>query len=266
MVVNKLLDFVNKQLEKNRLSHVFLLETNNILKCYKDVCEVIKAINCPHSYKQECQEECNLCHLIDNESLPSMFKVEADGATIKKDQIINLKEKLFYKAVYTKYNSYIILEADKLNAASANTMLKFLEEPEENIVGFLITNNIENIMATIKSRCQIFRLFYEENNAVNEDIQTLAQKYLDDVLAQKGLVVNRLSLTRDEVTSLFTSLLNIVKDSVINKNNLSNLVTEKKKVKLMVLIENVLQKIKYNVNLDMLLDSFYIEVGCIINA
>ena len=38
------------------------------------------------------------------------------------------------------------------------------------------------------------------------------------------------------------------------------------KVKMMELIENLLQKIKYNVNLDMLLDSFYIEVGRIING
>ena len=36
------------------------------------------------------------------------------------------------------------------------------------------------------------------------------------------------------------------------------------KVKMMELIENLLQKIKYNVNLDMLLDSFYIGVGRIL--
>ena len=45
MAVNKLLDYVNNQLEKKRVSHIFLLETNDITKCYKDVCEVIKKIN-----------------------------------------------------------------------------------------------------------------------------------------------------------------------------------------------------------------------------
>ena len=265
MVVNKLLDFINNQLEKKRLSHVFLLETNNTLKCYKDVCEVVKYLNCPHSYNRDCKQDCNLCHLVDNESLPSLFKVEPDGATIKKEQIINLKEKLSYKAVYTKYNSYIILEADKLNASSANTMLKFLEEPEENIMGFLITNNIENIMVTIKSRCQIFKVFYDEENIINNDMQSIAQKYLEDVILQKGLEVNRLSLVRDEVTSLFNVLLNIVRENIINGNDISYVTKKEQKIKLMTLIENILQKIKYNVNLDMLLDSFYIEVGCILN-
>ncbi len=271
MAVNKLLDYVNNQLEKKRLSHIFLLETNDITRCYKDVCEVIKKINCPHTYNLDCHEDCNLCYLIDKEELPSMIKVEADGATIKKEQIINLKEKLMFKAVYTLYNTYIILEADKLNASSANTMLKFLEEPEENIIGFLITTNALNVMTTIKSRCQIFRLFYDEKASASEEVQNQAIVYLKDVIQQKGLEVNKLELDREALTNLFTCLLDMVKKEVINKTlhketSLNLNIEMDKLVKIMELVEKILQKIKYNVNLDMLLDSFYIEVGRIING
>ena len=96
-------------------------------------------------------------------------------------------------------------------------------------------------------------------------MQSIAQKYLEDVILQKGLEVNRLSLVRDEVTSLFNVLLNIVRENIINGNDISYVTKKEQKIKLMTLIENILQKIKYNVNLDMLLDSFYIEVGCILN-
>ncbi len=264
MAVNKFLNYVNKQLENNRLAHVFLLETNDMNLCYKEVCEVIKSLNCPHNYVDKCKEDCNLCYLIDNESLPSMVKISPDGAFIKKDQVLELKEKLAFRPIYSKYNTYIILEADKLNAQAANTILKFLEEPEENILGFLITTNKENIITTIKSRCQTFSLIYDETFQSDESKIELAKTYLGNVMARKGLIVNKLELDREETLNLFKNMLMLIKDDVI-KNDLLEIIPSKK-IKIMNLVENLLQKIKYNVNLDMLLDSFYIEVGQILNG
>ena len=264
MVVNKLWEYINNQLENNRLAHVFLLETNNIELCYKDVKDAIKNLNCPHTFASDCKEDCNLCYLIDNDSLPSMVTISPDGTFIKKDQVLELKEKLAFKPVYSRYNTYIILEADKLNPQAANTILKFLEEPEEHVLGFLITTNKENIMATIKSRCQTFSLMYEETTSNDSTIEELTTTYLKDVINQKGLEVNRLGLDRESTLTLFKYMLMLVRDDIINNDFLE--IEESNKVKLMELIENLLQKIKYNVNLDMLLDSFYIEVGRIING
>ena len=264
MVVNRFLDYVNKQLENKRLAHVFLLETNNMELCYKEVCEVIKSLNCPHKYIKDCNEECNLCYLVDSESLPSMVKIQADGAFIKKNQVLELKEKLSFKPIYSRYNTYILLEADKLNVQAANTILKFLEEPEDNILGFLITTNKENIITTIKSRCQTFSLMYGDVVDSDESMREVAKSYLEKVVAKKGLMVNRLDLDREEVLTLFKNMLSLVKEDVIKNNFLK--IDDFKKIKMMELIENLLQKIKYNVNLDMLLDSFYIEVGRIING
>ena len=39
---------------------------------------------------------------------------------------------------------YIIKNAERLNPSSANTILKFLEEPEDNIIAILLTNNRYN--------------------------------------------------------------------------------------------------------------------------
>ena len=54
MVVNNKLSFINNQIEKNKLSHAFLLETNNIDLCLQDVKEIIKKINCEQQYCEEC--------------------------------------------------------------------------------------------------------------------------------------------------------------------------------------------------------------------
>jgi DNA polymerase-3 subunit delta' len=48
----------------------------------------------------------------------------------------------------------IIFEADEMNAEAANAFLKTLEEPHENITMILTTSKPEQILPTIKSRCQ----------------------------------------------------------------------------------------------------------------
>ena len=47
---------------------------------------------------------------------------------------------------------------EKLNVSAANSILKFLEEPADNIIAILITNNIYQVLETIISRCQIISL------------------------------------------------------------------------------------------------------------
>ena len=45
-----------------------------------------------------------------------------------------------------------------MNQYSLNTILKFLEEPEENIIAFLVTKNINLLKDTIISRCQLLEI------------------------------------------------------------------------------------------------------------
>ena len=65
---------------------------------------------------------------------------------------------------------YIIKQCEKLNASSANCLLKTLEEPEKNIYAFLITSNIDLVMATIKSRCQVIQCEKKYEKSGNEEL------------------------------------------------------------------------------------------------
>ena len=67
------------------------------------------------------------------------------------------------KAIETKYKIYIIHEAEKMNSSAANSILKFLEEPEPGIIAILITDNMYQLLDTIISRCQIISLSNSKN-------------------------------------------------------------------------------------------------------
>ncbi|HEX8563990.1 MAG TPA: DNA polymerase III subunit delta' [Flavobacterium sp.] len=55
------------------------------------------------------------------------------------------------------YKITIIWMADKMNIPASNKLLKLLEEPSEKTVFILITENEEDLLQTIRSRCQVLR-------------------------------------------------------------------------------------------------------------
>ncbi len=63
------------------------------------------------------------------------------------------------------YKVMIIWMADKLNVEASNKILKLLEEPEPMTVFILISEHEEDILQTIRSRCQILQF-----NAIPEKI------------------------------------------------------------------------------------------------
>lgn len=52
----------------------------------------------------------------------------------------------------------VILEADRLNAAAANALLKTLEEPGQGVTLILTCSRLSRVMPTIRSRCQRLRV------------------------------------------------------------------------------------------------------------
>lgn len=60
----------------------------------------------------------------------------------------------------------IIWCADKMNENAANKFLKFLEEPPKNTLIFLLAEKIDNILATILSRCQIINIPRIQDEAI----------------------------------------------------------------------------------------------------
>lgn len=63
----------------------------------------------------------------------------------------------------------IVDDADTMTEACANAFLKTLEEPPERAVLFLIASNLDALLPTIRSRCQLVRF----SPLSNDDVRTL---------------------------------------------------------------------------------------------
>lgn len=279
------LEHIVKRYRENRMAHAYLIETNNQEACLLDLLEIIKIVNCNNEYKINCSE-CNLCNLVNLNNLPSLKIIEPDGNAIKKRQIQELKESFSLKPIYSKYNIYIIKNAEKLNSSSANTMLKFLEEPDGQVVGFFITNNKDNIILTIQSRCQFLKAEYESDaeNNINLDqykeIIPELKKYLYDLETNaKTAILNNKKIVLTKIIQVmnlevfFKILLDIYRNALYYKKDLQSsfikygqfeFILENdefmllKKINLLVeFIENM----NYNLNSELMLDRFVLEMG-----
>lgn len=154
-----------KSFNEEKNSHAFLFVTNNVDRCYQDCIDIIKKINCSNGGMDNCN--CNICNTIDKKTNPDLITVLPDGKEIKKDQVLEIIRKFSMRPSISKYSSYIIVNADKMNDATANKMLKFLEEPEGKIIGFYITDKLQGVLPTIKSRCEIFNYRFGANSILD---------------------------------------------------------------------------------------------------
>ncbi|MCL1045184.1 DNA polymerase III subunit delta' [Shewanella electrodiphila] len=98
--------------------------------------------------------QCKSCLLFKAGTHPDCHVIKADGTIIKVDQIRDLCQKLTVTAQQGGQRVAIILNCEQFNLASANALLKTLEEPGNNILIILQTDVPSRILATIKSRCQ----------------------------------------------------------------------------------------------------------------
>ena len=195
-IVTKLL---MHSINDNKLSSAYLFVCDDIdfaLNYAKDfVKDIIKLSNLDENTLN------NIYKRIDNNEYTELKIVESDGNYIKKEQLINLQNSVLNKPVEANKIVYIIKNADRLNASSANSILKFLEEPEDDIIAILLTDNLNMIIPTIKSRCQVLNFKNIRNNIEsNESIE----KYIlsDNVYKEKEELDNLINSITDVIYSI----------------------------------------------------------------
>ena len=177
----------------DKCSHAYLIETGGFYDSLGFTMAFVKSLLCPKKNltKEKCGN-CHQCEVIDSGNFPEIEIIKPDGLWIKKEQLQNLQKEFNTKALIGNKRVYIIMEADRLNKSSANSILKFLEEPDNNLIAILLTDNIYNVLTTIISRCQILKL--KSTNIINSSLnqcQKLKQitasnsNIEDDIINQK---------------------------------------------------------------------------------
>ena len=164
---------------KNTYSHAYLFETNGNEDALDIAISFAKTLLCPNNYTNNNQcVNCTQCQKIDKNIFSDIKIIEPDGMWIKKEQLDELQKEFSKKSVESNKKIYIINNAELLNVQASNSILKFLEEPEENIIAILVTKNIYQLLTTIVSRCQIISL---KKNKAKETIDEEVKEKLEYV-------------------------------------------------------------------------------------
>lgn len=133
-----------------------------LLNGYKDtpLLEIAKYVakNIVCDNEEPC-EECLDCIRIENENYTDLIIVDGSEQTIKKGQIEDIQERFSMSALESKgMKIYIINKIENSTTEAVNSLLKFLEEPTNDIYAIITTANINNVLPTIISRCMNIRL------------------------------------------------------------------------------------------------------------
>src|SRR6185437_1169559 len=102
-----------------------------------------------------------------------------------------LVEKAGRKPVMGRGKVFIVEQAESMNAAAQNAMLKTLEEPAGRTLIVLLTDQPNSLLPTIRSRCQTVRFAYLDEKRVQKE---LVGRGLDPATAADAAALSRGSL------------------------------------------------------------------------
>ncbi|KTD34211.1 DNA polymerase III subunit delta' [Legionella moravica] len=112
---------------------------------------------------------CSDCQMVERMEHPDVewIKPEKTGGAIKVDQIRELQSSAYLTPQRSGYRLIVIESADRMNTASANALLKILEEPTQHTVFVLIAQQLSTVLPTVLSRCQIITFSMADDSAAN---------------------------------------------------------------------------------------------------
>jgi DNA polymerase III subunit delta' len=88
----------------------------------------------------------------------TVVQAEAEGGTLKVDQIRESRRMLTLKPYQAEYRVALFLRFQEANDNAANALLKTLEEAPSYAVLILTADHPEQLLPTIVSRCEVLRL------------------------------------------------------------------------------------------------------------
>jgi DNA polymerase-3 subunit delta' len=151
---------------------------------------------------------CGSCRKILSNSHPDIIKIKPAGPYIKISQVRELCEILAFKPYEARIRTVIISDAQTMNKAAGNALLKLLEEPPERTILILTATEKSDIIPTIASRCQQIRF------------NPLSEKRLAEMLIEsKGIEPSEAAIFAAMANGSFTRALALSDRSRIKKRD-----------------------------------------------
>lgn len=149
---------LKSSIESDRVNHAYIFEGAKGMGKLTIAKAFAKTLNCYEGKSEPCNL-CNSCKSFDSDSNPDAIYVTHEKSLITVDDVrVQILQNVVVKPYNCRYKIFIIPEADKMNVQAQNAFLKSLEEPPAYAKFLLLCENSNKFLATILSRCVIFKL------------------------------------------------------------------------------------------------------------
>lgn len=273
--INSLQEFNNITSSITSFSHAYLFNVNSLDSSFLYAKEFAKSIILQGIDKKIFEYE-DISYKIDNDEFDDLYVVNPETIGINSEEINKLLNYMETKSLRDNGRRvYIIYGFERLTRDISNKILKFLEEPQDNIYAILLTENFEKILPTIVSRCQVMNFSFPNKEDNIEKIE-LMMKFLSTLIVNKKKTIayendyfyesltNRLDFydNFEVLERIISETLNSKYQNIENKYVLDDLKSYPNLTIINLL--NVTNKlkclIKNNINLNLLLDRYIIEI------
>lgn len=145
-------------LTSRNLSHAYLLDGEEGTPLKEVALYLAKSLVCENPNPYAC-EACDACHRFSQGNYTDFYFFDGAESSIKKESVLELEKAFNLTSVESKgVLIYVMHNVENMTIEAINALLKFLEEPANNVYAFLTTSNTTNVLPTILSRSQILTI------------------------------------------------------------------------------------------------------------
>ncbi|MBP7901734.1 MAG: DNA polymerase III subunit gamma/tau [Spirochaetes bacterium] len=144
---------IRNSISSGRVSHAYIFTGPRGVGKTTVARILAKSLNCLEGPTPDPCGVCENCVEIKNGTSFDVYEIDGASNT-SVDNIRDLREKVNFAPVKSKYKIYIIDEVHMLSTGAFNALLKTLEEPPAHVVFIFATTEIHKVPDTILSRCQ----------------------------------------------------------------------------------------------------------------
>jgi DNA polymerase-3 subunit delta' len=149
-------ELLERSLANGRTAHAYLLLGLPQIGKTTLALNFAQTLNCLGEEKP-CGQ-CRSCLKIAHGNHPDVRVIEAVNGTIKIDQIRAMQREVALSPHEGRWKVYIIRQMERATTEAANCLLKTLEEPPDQVILVLTASDMDQLLPTIISRCQVLNL------------------------------------------------------------------------------------------------------------
>lgn len=144
--------------ERDKVNHAYLLTGSDHTQLMQIAILMAQSLVCEHPDVLACSH-CDSCLRVVKNLYSDGVIINSFPSSIKKEEILQLQSDLANTALEQAQKKYAIIHhIEHSSAEAANSLLKFIEEPQSSSLTIILTTTDENsVLPTIRSRSQSIR-------------------------------------------------------------------------------------------------------------